>query len=132
MTNIFYQSALHKASRLFGRHGRITTLLSQLAVKLGRMDKNELSFRKAKAKLDVLARLVRAYANGRYSAVSWKTMATILAAIIYVVNPFDLIPDVAPVIGLTDDFSILVWVYSSVQGEIDKFVAWEQSHIKIA
>jgi uncharacterized membrane protein YkvA (DUF1232 family) len=58
-------------------------------------------------------------------------MATILGAIIYFVNPFDLLPDIAPVIGLTDDFSILVWVYTSVQSEIDKFLAWEKSNLQL-
>ena len=121
MTNIFYQSALRKASGFFGRHGRIAMLLSQLAMKMGRMNRNDLSFTAAKSKLDVMVRLVKAYTTGQYKSIPWKTIAAILAAIIYFVNPFDLIPDLAPVVGLTDDFSILVWVYSSVQFEVDKF-----------
>ncbi len=132
MTNIFYQSALHKASSFFGRHGRIAMLLSQLAIKVGRMNKNDLSFRRVKSKLDVLVRLIKSYTKGSYRNVPWKTIAAILAAIIYFVNPFDLIPDLAPVVGLTDDFSILLWVYSSVQTEIDKFLIWEQSNLKLS
>lgn len=96
------------------------------------MNKNDLSFRKVKSKLDVLVRLIKSYTNGGYRNIPWKTIAMILAAIIYFVNPFDLIPDLAPVVGLTDDFSILVWVYSSVQSEIDKFLIWEQSNLKLS
>lgn len=132
MTNIFYQSALQRASGLFGRHGRVALLLSQLAMKLGRMNRNDLSFTAAKSKLDVLVRLVKAYTKGQYKSISWKTIATVLAAFIYFVNPFDLIPDIAPVVGLTDDFSILVWVYSSVQIEVNKFLTWEQTQLTVA
>jgi len=45
------------------------------------------------------------------------------------INPFDLLPDFTPIIGYTDDFSILLWVYSSIQSEIDKFLLWEKSHL---
>ncbi|HRJ29607.1 MAG TPA: DUF1232 domain-containing protein [Cyclobacteriaceae bacterium] len=132
MTNIFYQSALQLASGLFGRHGRVALLLSQLAMKMGRMNKNDLSFTAAKSKLDVMVRLVKAYTKGQYKGIPWKTIATVLAAFIYFVNPFDLIPDIAPVVGFTDDFSILVWVYSSVQIEVNKFLAWEQTQLTVA
>jgi len=29
--------------------------------------------------------------------------------------------------GLTDDFGVLIWVYNSIQGEINKFLEWEKS-----
>jgi uncharacterized membrane protein YkvA (DUF1232 family) len=52
-----------------------------------------------------------------------------VASIIYFVNPFDLLPDLIPLAGLTDDFAVLVWVYNTLNVEIDKFLAWEQSRI---
>jgi len=131
MNNVFFNTAVNKASGLFGRHSRMMLLVSQLAVKLGRVNKQDLSFQAAQGKINTLVRLVRSYTSGQYRAIPWKTMATILGAFVYFLNPFDLIPDVAPVIGLTDDFSILVWVYSSVQTEIDKFLTWEQSKLTL-
>ncbi len=131
MNNIFFQAALNKASGLLGRHGRIVALLSQLTMKISKVNRQDLSFQAAREKVGVMARLVKSYSQGHYKAIPWKTMATILGAIIYFVNPFDLLPDIAPVIGLTDDFSILVWVYTSVQSEIDKFLAWEKSNLQL-
>jgi uncharacterized membrane protein YkvA (DUF1232 family) len=131
MNNVFFNTAVNKASGLFGRYSRMMLLVSQLAVKLGRVNKQDLSFQAAQGKINTLVRLVRSYTSGQYRAIPWKTMATILGAFVYFLNPFDLIPDVAPVIGLTDDFSILVWVYSSVQTEIDKFLTWEQSKLTL-
>ncbi len=68
-----------------------------------------------------------AYANGKYRAVPWKTVMTLLAAIIYFLNPLDLIPDFIPLMGLTDDVAVLVWAYDLISTEIDKFMAWEKS-----
>jgi uncharacterized membrane protein YkvA (DUF1232 family) len=132
MDNVFYYTALNRASGFMGRYGRISLLLSQLAMKVRKMDKKDLSFQGARAKVDVLMRLTRSYAKGNYRAIPWKAMASVLGAFVYFINPFDLIPDVAPIIGLTDDVSILVWVYSSIQSEVDKFLLWERSQIPSA
>lgn len=83
-----------------------------------------------KDKFFVLGRLIKAYALGDYRQIPWKTILLIVAAIIYFVNPLDLIPDLVPLTGLTDDFAVLVWVYNSVSTEIDKFVAWEEDQLK--
>ena len=88
---------------------------------------SKVSVAAAKEKMSVLSRLTSAYVSGRYREIPWKTVMTILAAIIYFLNPLDLIPDFIPIMGLTDDFGVLVWVYNSIQGEIDKFLTWEKS-----
>lgn len=129
MTNLFYRTALNRASGLFGRHTRIAMLLSQLAIKLSKANKKDLSFQVVRLKIGVLTRLISSYTKGQYRNIPWKAVAAILGSFIYFVNPLDLIPDVAPVVGLTDDFSILVWVYGSVQSEIDKFLAWEKTQL---
>jgi uncharacterized membrane protein YkvA (DUF1232 family) len=91
------------------------------------MNWNKVSFTPAKYKLGVFSRMVTAYASGKYRSVPWKTIMTILAAIIYFLNPLDLIPDIVPIMGFTDDFGVLVWVYSTMSLEIDKFLAWEKA-----
>lgn len=127
--NAFYQQAAKKAGSWFGRNDRITLLLMQLSAKLNRFNRADLSFKPVKEKVSVLMRLVKSYINGQYRTIPWKVIVSILAAFIYFVNPLDLIPDFAPVIGYTDDFSILLWVYSAVQTEIDKFLSWEKSMV---
>lgn len=88
---------------------------------------NKGSVAAAKEKLSVFSRLASAYASGKYRAVPWKTVMTVLAAIIYFLNPLDLVPDFIPLMGLTDDFGVLIWVYNSIQGDINKFLDWEKS-----
>ena len=129
MNNSFFAAALRKAAMMAGRKTRLLLLLSRLGVKLKDTNWKNVSMTDVKAKFSILGRLVKAYALGHYREIPWKTLLIVVAAIIYFVNPIDLIPDLIPVAGLTDDFGILVWVYNSLSGEIDKFLAWEQSQL---
>lgn len=88
---------------------------------------NNVSLASAKETLNIFSRISKAYTSGKYHSIPWKTVVTILAAIIYFLNPLDLIPDFIPLLGLTDDFSVLVWVFNSVNMEVDKFLEWERS-----
>ena len=77
--------------------------------------------------LAALFRLVRAWAGGRYKQISLKTILLVIAAIIYFVNPLDVIPDFVPGFGLIDDVSVIAYVVHSVRKEIEGFLSWEQS-----
>lgn len=119
--------ALAKAARLAGKPGRIALLLGRLGNKLTKVDWKSVSVSNTKEKLSIFSRLASAYASGKYRDISWKSLLIVLAAIIYFLNPIDLIPDLVPMLGFTDDFGILLWVYNTVSTEVDKFLAWEKS-----
>jgi len=51
--------------------------------------------------------------------VDVKSKMTIVAALGYFVLPFDLLPDLLPVIGFTDDLSVLAFTLSVVKGKIN-------------
>jgi uncharacterized membrane protein YkvA (DUF1232 family) len=72
------------------------------------------------------SRLVVAYLRGEYRDVPWKTIVLIVAALVYFLSPFDLIPDFIPVIGYVDDAAVLVWVAKSIKDDLDRFLAWEK------
>lgn len=71
-----------------------------------------------------LIRLVIAYARGKYRAIPADALVTIVAGLVYVVSPVDLIPDGVPG-GLLDDVAVLAWVLKSVRVELDAFRHWE-------
>jgi len=77
--------------------------------------------------LQVLIRLVRSWALGDYRRVPWRTIAAIIAAFLYVLDPLDLIPDWIPGIGFLDDAVVIGLVVSSIRGELARFVEWEDS-----
>jgi uncharacterized membrane protein YkvA (DUF1232 family) len=126
MKNTFFKIALAQAMRLAGKPGRLLHLVAELVHRLSRMDRKNISANELKERLSILGRLVAAYARGRYRIVPFKTMLTIIAAVLYFLNPFDLVPDAILGIGLMDDLAVLTWVYRSAQQELKKFMQWEK------
>jgi uncharacterized membrane protein YkvA (DUF1232 family) len=130
MNNRFFQTALNQAAKLAGKKSRILLVLARLSSKMNRVNWSPVERQLLKDKFYTFGRLARAYALGHYRAVPWRTMLILLAAVIYFINPLDLIPDLLPVAGFTDDFAILIWAYKSIEEEIDKFVTWESSQAR--
>ena len=127
--NNFFNAALRHAASTLGRPSRLLALLPKLAMKLKDPNWKNVNANAAKEKFFVLGRLIKAYALGQYREVPWKTILLIVAAVIYFVNPLDLVPDIIPLTGLTDDFAVLIWVYNSVSNEIEKFLEWEKNKV---
>lgn len=127
MKNRFFDIAISQASRLAGKQSRILLLLARLGAKMKNVNWSPVQRQLIKEKFFILGRMAKAYALGRYRAVPWKSMLILLAAVIYFINPLDLIPDLIPMAGLTDDFAVLLWVYNAIGTEVDKFLAWEES-----
>ncbi|WP_311568251.1 YkvA family protein [Photobacterium arenosum] len=68
--------------------------------------------------------LVKAYWKGEYREIPWFTVAAIVTALLYVFNPLDVLPDVIPFLGLTDDALILAVCLKLVQQDLDDYEAW--------
>ena len=71
--------------------------------------------------------MVRAYANGTYRAIPWGNMLLLVAAVVYLLMPLDLIPDFIAGLGLLDDVALFGWVVKSVSAELDAFTEWEKA-----
>jgi hypothetical protein len=50
--------------------------------------------------LSAFVRLVRAWASGTYRDVPWRSMALVVGALVYFLNPLDAVPDPLPSVGL--------------------------------
>lgn len=127
MKNRFFYIALAHAARLTGKPGRMLQLVVQLMHRLHTMDRQNLTAGAIREQLGTLGRLAASYARGSYRAVPFKTLLTMLAAILYFLNPLDLVPDAILGVGFMDDLAVLAWVYRSARKEVDKFLAWEAS-----
>jgi uncharacterized membrane protein YkvA (DUF1232 family) len=127
--NAFFKMALSKAASLLGRKGRMLSLLASFAYKLKDVEWNRLNGQDVKEKFFVIGRLFKAYTLGKYRTIPWKPLLIITAAMIYFVSPIDLIPDVLVGVGFTDDFAILLSVYSAASDELNKFITWEKSQV---
>src|SRR5574341_1518314 len=68
-----------------------------------------------------LLHLLGAWASGKYTVVPWKSLLMAIAAVLYFVNPFDLVPDFLPLTGLVDDVAVLAYVLRSLQNDLARF-----------
>jgi uncharacterized membrane protein YkvA (DUF1232 family) len=79
--------------------------------------------------LMAMIRLIRDYTRAEYRDISETNLITIIAAILYFVSPFDVIPDWVPVLGHIDDAFVIALALKSVRGDLDTFMAWETARI---
>lgn len=77
------------------------------------------------AYLQAMIRLINAYANGTYREIPIASLLMILVAVIYLVSPVDLIPDVIPVAGFIDDALVVSLALKQVKADLDAFMEWE-------
>lgn len=127
MKNRFFDLALEKASAILGKRGRLMLLLARMTHKLGQVKWKDVNASSVKDRFFTLGRISKAYVTGQYREIPWKTMLLIVAAIVYFVNPIDLLPDIIPITGFTDDVAVLMSVFGAVSKEVDKFLMWEKS-----
>lgn len=74
--------------------------------------------------LQIFLRMIRAWVAGRYCAPA-ESILMAVAAVIYFVSPFDLIPDALPVFGLMDDAAVIGCVARANLKAISNFRKWE-------
>jgi uncharacterized membrane protein YkvA (DUF1232 family) len=79
--------------------------------------------------LMAMIRLIRDYHRAEYRDISEQNLRIIVAAILYFVSPFDVIPDWVPVLGHIDDAFVIALALKSVRLDLDTFMAWETARI---
>ena len=72
-----------------------------------------------------MLRLIRAYSRREYRNVPLQSLVMIIGAIIYILNPFDLIPDWIAGLGFADDAVVLAFAVRQTRQTLDDFMTWE-------
>lgn len=75
--------------------------------------------------VELLISVVKDYWKGNYREIPWLSVAAIVFALLYVLNPFDLIPDVIPVIGQLDDAAVVVVCLVLVEQDLHNYRDWK-------
>jgi uncharacterized membrane protein YkvA (DUF1232 family) len=118
----FLDAFYKKFQQLYGNPD-VKDLIHRFFDKIGNFTEN---FYGLQDHLLALGRMLNAWYRQEYRNISPATVATLIAAVIYIVNPLDLVPDFLPFIGQIDDLLIISLVIRRLNKEIERFMAWEK------
>jgi uncharacterized membrane protein YkvA (DUF1232 family) len=79
----------------------------------------------------VLTALLRDWRAGKYRQALYGTIAAVAFALLYVFNPFDIIPDVLPFIGAVDDATVIGALLLLVERDLKKYRAWKEGQFTV-
>jgi uncharacterized membrane protein YkvA (DUF1232 family) len=102
---------------------RLRELLKEASAKLASIPKE--SLKENWPYLQTMLRLTRAYSRDEYRAVSNDALLSIVAALNYLVDPYDLIPDEVPFLGFIDDATVISYAVRASKDDLDDFMTWE-------
>ncbi len=77
------------------------------------------------AKVKLLLMLIKDYWEGNYTEIPYRTIIAVVVALLYILNPVDLIPDFLPVIGQMDDLAMLMFVWKLISEDVKDYALWK-------
>ncbi|MFF4415904.1 YkvA family protein [Streptosporangium sp. NPDC001559] len=81
-------------------------------------------------RLRTVPRMVGAVTRGRYPGMSKSRLAMLGLGVVYILSPIDVIPDFLALVGVADDFGVLLWLTASLLGESGRYLDWERGNIQ--
>lgn len=83
------------------------------------------------SRLAAVPRMVLAVLRRRYPGLTrGRLTAFTMFPVLYLLSPFDLVPDVIPVLGRTDDMAVVLWFLAGLVRESGRYVEWEGQNRK--
>lgn len=110
----------NKAHLIFEDNGRLKNLI----VKTKNVINENEELNSLIADIKMLIELIKDYKNNNYKEISKNSIIMIIMALIYLVNPMDLIPDFL-VGGFIDDAAVIAYVLKKIQVELKHYKDWK-------
>jgi uncharacterized membrane protein YkvA (DUF1232 family) len=118
-----FVKALNDAKSCLNDRESLQALFNEAAVKAAAVPREP--FKESWPYLQTMLRLIRAHLRGEYDQVPHDALLWIIAALSYLIDPFDLIPDKTPFLGFVDDATVVEFVIDKAQQTLDDFMIWE-------
>ena len=114
-----------RAEIIAGEEPRLEHLIRETARKARR---HREALHKMWDNLQWLLRMLDAFRKRRYREVPWRAIVYGTAALLYFLNPLDLVPDFLTGIGFVDDATVLALVVKAIHDEPERFKRWYGTH----
>jgi uncharacterized membrane protein YkvA (DUF1232 family) len=107
--------------------GGLRSLCQEAAKKAASLPRNR--FKDNWPYLQTMLRLVGAHERREYRQASNDALLWVVTALNYLIDPLDLIPDMAPFLGLVDDAIVVAHVVGKTRKTLDEFMIWETAGV---
>lgn len=122
-----YEKGFKEAEKLLANPDKLESFLQKLEKKLKVLPVVGTTF----AIVPAMISLVRSYVKKEYTEVPLGTIVGIISALIYILSPIDLVPDVVPGAGYLDDAAILIaCLKAGAEDDIKDYQKWRDEHHK--
>lgn len=89
------------------------------------LDEVPKAMRKVANQTALVLELIDDFRDGSYREVPWHTIAIASAAVLYVVNPADLVPNFVPLVGALDDMAVVAVATRWIQKDLLEYCRWK-------
>ena len=117
------QEELERMSKMVSREDIERTIRE--ADRISRKVEESSVLEKELAKVKLLIMMLKDYWNEVYREVPYRTIIAVVVALIYILNPIDLIPDFIPVLGQMDDLAMLLFVWKLISADVRNYMEWK-------
>lgn len=114
--NIFKEQWLSKASEYIHTPEKIQKLIPEIK---NYVAKNGL--KDIKDKVYLIIDYLKDISSGKYQDYSAKSLLMLVAGMIYLLTPLDVVPDIFPIMGFADDAAVIAWLFKEMNDELDKY-----------
>jgi len=97
----------------------------QLFEKINRPD-----WQKYKQKVILMFQFLKDVKQKNYPETPWKTLAAMIFAVLYIINPLDLVPDFIPFVGYLDDLTIFGFILKLINTDLESYEEWKQEQVE--
>tara|TARA_B100001057_G_scaffold470932_1_gene532737 strand:+ start:659 stop:1054 length:396 start_codon:yes stop_codon:yes gene_type:complete len=114
-----------QAMRMINEQSQVKELLWQVSQKLQKINGSGKQINELMDLIQLFLRMIKKSLAGEYSAFSHKTLLSLVFGLLYFVTPMDVVPDFIPLLGFSDDLSIVYFIIKNFKLDIEAFKVWE-------
>ena len=74
--------------------------------------------------IPLLVSLVKSYVSGEYKEIPYNAIVAVVAALLYVISPVDIIPDLIPGVGFLDDAAAVAFCVKMLHDDLENYKFW--------
>ena len=84
-------------------------------------------FRELTADFGAFSSMLRDFFKKKYPVTPWWTLVGIVVAVVYIINPLDIVPDAIPFIGAIDDAAVAGLELALMRKDLHKYRQWREN-----